>query len=379
MEWETLHIVVTAGFVLAIVFGAIANRTNFCTMGAISDWVNMGSKGRLGAWVLAMGVAVAGTQILELSGKIPLEESIYRTPTFGLLGYILGGLLFGVGMTLSGGCGQRTLVRLGSGNLKALVVFLVLAITAYMTLRGLFGQFRLDHIDSRAIDLTNQGIEDQGLSNLFANWFGWELSSGLRWGVAALISAVLILIALSFKALRQSGENLFAGISIGLIIAGGWAITGILGLDDFDPMPLESMSFVAPSGNSLTYLMTYTGATINFGIAIVFGVIVGSFLYSVLSRSFRIETFTDKQDMINHLLGGLLMGFGGVLSLGCTVGQGVTGVSTLALGSFVAVGSIMIGSAVTLRYQYLRMDDFGVIKALFVGIADIILPWRKLA
>jgi len=379
MEWETLQLVTGAGFVLALVFGAIANRTNFCTMGAISDWVNMGSKGRFGAWILAMGVAVAGTQLLELSGSIPLHESIYRTPTFGLLGYVLGGLIFGIGMTLSGGCGQRTLVRVGSGNLKSLVVFLVLAITAYMTLRGLFGQFRLDYIDSAAIDLTAQGIADQGLATALSGWLGWEITSGIRWGVAALVCATLILTALSIKALRQSGENLFAGISIGLIVTAGWAITGILGQDDFDPTALESMSFVAPTGNSLSYLMTYTGATINFGIAVVFGVIAGSFLYSVLSRTFRIETFSDKQDMINHLLGGMFMGFGGVLSLGCTIGQGVTGVSTLALGSFIAAISIMLGSAITMRYQYLRMDDLGAIKALLVGTMDIILPWRKLA
>ena len=263
MEWETLHKVVLAGFALAVIFGAIANRTNFCTMGAISDWVNMGSKGRFGAWILAMGIAIAGTQILELTGMVNLEESIYRSSTFGLLGYILGGLIFGIGMTLSGGCGQRTLVRVGSGNLKSLVVFLVLAISAYMTLRGLFGQFRLDYIDSRAIDLSARGLEEQGLASLFSHWFGWEATAGLKWGVAALVSLALILLALNIKALRQSGENLFAGISIGLIITAGWAITGILGVDDFDPTPLESMSFVAPSGNSLSYLMTYTGATIN--------------------------------------------------------------------------------------------------------------------
>jgi uncharacterized membrane protein YedE/YeeE len=379
MEWETLHIVATAGFVLAMVFGAIANRTNFCTMGAISDWVNMGSKGRFGAWILAMGVAIAGTQILELTGMIDLQGSIYRTSNFGLLGYILGGLIFGIGMTLSGGCGQRTLVRVGTGNLKSFVVLLILGITAYMTLRGLFGQFRLDQIDSRAIDLATHGIEEQGLSTVLASWFGVEHGAGLRWGIAILISALLIFFALRIKALRQSGENLFAGISIGIIITAGWAITGILGLDDFDPTPIESMSFVAPSGNMLSYLMTYTGATINFGIAVVFGVIVGSFIYAILSRSFRIETFTDKQDMVNHLLGGIFMGFGGVLSLGCTIGQGVTGVSTLALGSFIAAISIMLGSAITMRYQYLRMDDLGAAKAILVSIADVILPWRKLA
>jgi len=379
MEFENIHVVAAYGFALAVVFGAIANKTNFCTMGAVSDWVNMGSKGRLGAWVLAMGVAVIGVQILEISGLVAINESIYRGPTFGWLGYVLGGLLFGIGMTLTGGCGQRTLVRVGSGNLKALVVFLMLCISAYMTLRGLFGVLRVDYIDSQAIDLSGHGLEEQGLAAIISKFSGIPVSTGLRMAVAGIVGFALMFWAWRQPALRENKDNLFGGIAVGLIIVAGWVITGIVGADDFDPIPIESMSFIAPSGNSLIYLMTYTGATINFGVAVVFGVIFGSFLYAIISRQFSIETFTDKQDMINHLAGAVFMGFGGVLALGCTVGQGVTGVSTLALGSFVAVLSIILGSAVTMRFQYLRMDDFGVFKALFMAIADIILPWRKLA
>ena len=376
MEFTNIHLVAGLGFVLALIFGAVANRTNFCTMGAVSDWVNMGLKGRLGAWVLAMGIAIAGAQILELTGLVDVGSSIYRSTTFGLGGYIIGGLLFGIGMTLAGGCGQRTLVRVGAGNLKSLVVLLVLAIAAYMTLRGLLATLRVAAIEPLGMDLSDQGMADQGLASVLAGWTSLELTNGLRWIVGLVLSALLILWALSQKALRENRDNILAGVVIGLIIVAAWFVTGYLGADDFDPVPVEGMSFIAPTGNTLSYLMTFTGATINFGIAVVLGIIFGSFLYSIFSRSFSVETFSDKQDMINHLGGGLLMGFGGVLSLGCTVGQAITGISTLALGSFIAAISIVIGSAVTMRVQYHRMDEMGFFKSIGTGMADIAMPWR---
>ncbi len=379
MELSNIHLVAGLGFALAVVFGAVANKTNFCTMGAVSDWVNMGLKGRFGAWLLAMGIAVAGVQILDLGGWIDLTESIYRTSAFGLGGYIIGGLMFGVGMTLSGGCGQRTLVRVGSGNLKSLVVFIVLGLTAYMTLRGIIGVARLAVIEPLSIDLADHGMEEQGLSTMVMHMTGSETTSGIRWAFAGIVSVVLIGLALSIKELRSDFNNLLAGIVVGAVIIGAWIITGIIGYDDFDPVPLEGLSFVAPIGNSISYLMTYTGATITFAIAVVFGVIVGSFIYALASGTFRIETFSQRGDMVNHLVGGALMGIGGVLSLGCTVGQGVTGISTLAVGSFIATISIIIGSAITMRVQYHRMDELGKISSLTAGIADILIPWRKLS
>lgn len=378
-DWENIHVVAGAGFLLAMVFGAVANRTNFCTMGAVSDWVNMGLKGRLGAWVLAMGVAVLGTQALHLAGLVDLTQSIYRGSTLGLGGYIIGGVLFGIGMTLGGGCGQKTLVRVGAGNLKSVVVMLMVGISAYMTLRGLLGIVRVDYIDPLSTDLASQGIDDQGLPFVIAALTGIDATPALVTGVAILVGVLMIGWAFLQPALRGDLDNLLGGLIVGLVIVGGWAITGILGFDDFDPVQLESMSFVAPTGNALVYLMTYTGATINFGIAIVGGVIAGSFVYAVLSRTFSIETFSDRQDMVNHMVGGVLMGFGGVLGMGCTIGQGITGISTLALGSFITALSIVLGSAITMRFQYLRMDDMGVFGAFFMSIADILLPWRRLA
>lgn len=379
MEITNIHFVAALGFAIAFVFGAVVNKTNFCTMGAVSDWVNMGLKGRLGAWLLAMGVAVAGAQFLELSGRVDLTESIYRTSTLGLGGFIIGGLMFGVGMTLAGGCGQRTLVRVGSGNLKSLVVFMVLGLTAYMTLRGIIGVARIDLIEPLSIDLSEQGLEEQGLAAVVLHWLNIDITDGLRWAFAAVVSLLLIGSALSIKELRGDFNNWFSGLVVGCVVVAAWVITGIIGYDDFDPVPLEGLSFVAPIGNSVSYLMTFTGATIGFAIAVVFGVIAGSFVYSVISGTFRIETFSQRDDMINHMLGGALMGIGGVLSLGCTIGQGVTGISTLALGSIIATVCIMLGSAITMRVQYHRIDERGVISSLMGGVADIVIPWRKMA
>ena len=378
MEFSNIHIVAGLGFALAFVCGVIVNKTNFCTMGAVSDWVNMGAKGRFGAWLLAMGVAVAGSQLLELTGLIDLTESIYRTTAFGLGGFIIGGLMFGVGMTMAGGCGQRTLVRVGGGNLKSLVVFIVLGLSAYMTLRGILGVARLELIEPLSIDLSEQGINDQGLASTISHWINIEVTDALRWTFAGVVSVVLIGLAFSIKDLRGNFDNLLAGFVVGGVIVAAWVITGIIGYDDFDPVPLEGLSFVAPIGNSISYLMTYTGATITFAIAVVFGLIFGSFVYALFSRTFRIETFSERTDMINHLVGGALMGIGGVLSLGCTIGQGVTGISTLALGSFVATACIMLGSAIAMRVQYHHMDERGKLGSLMAGIADIVIPWRKL-
>ena len=376
MELTNIHLVAGAGFLLAMVLGAVMNRTNFCTMGAVSDWVNMGLNGRFAAWVLAMGIAVAGAQVLELLGLIDLQSSIYRTANFGWLGYVVGGLLFGIGMTLAGGCGQRSLVRLGSGNLKSLVVVLVLGITAYATLGGILGLVRVNYFNPVAIDLASHGVEDQGLATLLGGLSGMAVGSGMRWLIAVLVALLLIGWALRQPALRSSVDNLLGGIVTGLCVVGAWVITGVYGLDDFDPVRVESLTFIAPTGNTINYAMTFTGATINFGIAVVLGMIAGSFLYAILSRSFRIETFTDRTDMCNHLIGAALMGFGGVLALGCTIGQGVSGVSTLAAGSFVAMICIVIGCALTLKVQYHLMDEPGFFRALLRGIADLLMPWR---
>ena len=375
-ELAPVHYVAACGFVLAAVFGFVANRTNFCTMGAISDLLHMGSRGRLGAWFFAMGVAILGTQALHAAGLIDLEGAIYLTPNVGWLGYAVGGVAFGVGMTLAAGCGQRNLVRLGGGNLKALVVLLVLGVTAYTTVRGLLGLARITVFEAPNVDLELHGLDDQGLATLLAPVLGMEDPGAARTAFAVLFGGGLIAFALSQSAFRHSFDNLLAGIVVGAVITGGWYVTGVIGNDDFEPVPLESMTFVAPTGDVINYLMTFTGSTIDFGIAAVLGMIAGSFVYAVASGSFRIETFSTRAEMVSHLAGGLLMGFGGVLALGCTIGQGVTGVSTLAAGSLIAVASIIFGSAITMKVEYHMLDDMGFAAALGTGLKELAMPWR---
>jgi uncharacterized membrane protein YedE/YeeE len=371
MEWEPVYRVATLGFLIGILFGAVSNKTNFCTMGAVSDWVNIGSKDRLRAWFLAIGVAILATQILQAQGLIDLSEVMYLTPNFGWLGHVLGGLVFGIGMTLASGCGQRTLVRVGGGNLKSLIVMILLGLTAYMTMRGLLALVRVNAIEVTNINLSGSGIPDQGLGTLIAAATGVENTALVNWAVTTLLGGGLIAYAVAAKSFWRSFDNVLAGIVIGLIIPAGWYVTGVIGFDDFDPVRLGSYTFIAPTGESLMYLLTFTGSTISFGIAAVFGVILGSFLYVVLTGKFRLETFTDRGDMIRHIFGGVAMGFGGVLALGCTIGQGVTGMSTLALGSLLTLLSIIFGSALTMKIQYHRLDDMTFFGALRQSLAEM--------
>ena len=371
MEWEPVYRVALLSFLIAMVFGAVVNKTNFCTMGAVSDWVNMGSKDRLRAWFLAIGIAILTTQAMQYKGIIDVNEAIYLTPNFGWLGYLLGGFLFGVGMTLASGCGQRTLVRVGGGNLKSLVVMILLGLTAYMTMRGLLALVRVNAIEVTNIDLAAKGITDQGIGTLISSALGIENSTLISRIVALLLGGGLVVYAFLGKEFRRSFDNILAGLVIGLIIPAGWYVTGVIGFDDFDPVRLESYTFIAPTGQALMYLQTFTGSTINFGIAAVGGVILGSFLYVILTGKFRLETFSDRGDMIRHMLGGVLMGFGGVLALGCTIGQGITGMSTLALGSLMALISIIFGSALMMKIQYYRLDDESFLSALRHSLADM--------
>lgn len=340
-------LVALLGFGIGGVFGATAERTNFCTMGGLSDYVALGDGRRLRAWLLAMAVAVVGTEWLDAQGLIAVKSSIYLGSSFPWASALLGGLLFGFGMTLTGGCANKTLLRVGGGSLKAVVVILVLAATAYMTLRGLFAPLRIGIDRATALDLKAMG--GQGLPGLLSWQFG--LSKGEATGlITGIVAVALLWFVFRDPQFRRSGRDIAAGTIIGLLIVAGWAATGIAGRDDFEPAPLASLTFVGPSGESLMYLMTFTGATLGFGIAVVGGVVVGSFLSSVSRGSFRIEGFADKSDLGRHLVGATLMGVGGVFAGGCTIGQGLTGLSTLGAGSFLAIAGIVAGAILGIRY-----------------------------
>ena len=351
---ETVTLMALAGLVIGFGFGFVIERTNFCTMGAISDAATFGDFRRFRAWMLAMAVAIVGAQALQAGGLIDLGESIYLTANFGWLGAIIGGLLFGFGMTIAGGCGTRNLVRFGAGDLRSLVVVLVLGIVAYMTLRGLTGLVRVEIEGAANVDLEAAGLESQGIGAMLGSAFG-AAAETMNLAVAAVAVAGLLVWCFMDGAFRRSPRNMIAGLGVGLAIVAGWYATGVLGFDDFEPAPLTSLTYVAPTGNALVYLMTFTGATINFGIASVGGVVLGAFASALLRGNFHLATFADVQDMLRNISGGALMGFGGVMALGCTIGQGLTGISTLALGSVIAILAIIAGGIAGLKYIEWRL------------------------
>jgi uncharacterized membrane protein YedE/YeeE len=342
-------LVATWAFGLGIVLGAVVQRTGFCTMGAISDVVLMGDWNRFRAWMLAIAIAVIGTQALALSGRVDVSTSIYQMANLGWAGAIIGGLMFGFGMTMTGGCGNRTVVRMGAGNLKSIVVFLVMGLFAYMTLRGVIALARIELDALTSLDMGSFGLRSQGMPEVLAAVTGMSMRTA-RIALLVVVAVGLLWFCFGDRSFRASPRNIVAGVGVGLVVVAGWYITGVIGYDEFDPVRLESVTFVAPVGESLLYLMTFTGSKISFGIAVVGGVIVGSFAAAKFAGEFRFEVFADAADMIRHLIGAALMGTGGVLALGCTFGQGITGNSTLSLGSLLAFASIVLGGVLGIKY-----------------------------
>ena len=353
------------GLGLGVVLGFVASKTNFCTMGAVSDVVNMGSWGRMRAWILAISISIIGTNILSYLGLLDLSKTIYTGASFPFLTFLVGGLTFGVGMTLASGCGNKTLLRIGAGNLKSLVVFVFMGFSAIATLKGILGAFRVSVLSSP--DVTIQLDHSQTLPSFVAGLGGMD-SKTLQLVVAATIALAMLIFVFKSKEFRHELDNNISGIVIGLIIVAAWYITGHLGYaENPETMEMtfmgtashlaESMSFVAPSAYTLEYLgyWTDTSNVITFSVASAMGVVVGSFLYALSSKSFRWEYFNSAKDMGSHIIGAILMGFGGITALGCTIGQGMTGVSTLSLGSFLALVSIITGSAITMKIQYYLM------------------------
>ncbi len=358
--------VLWAAFLLSTVFGAIAQRTHFCTMGAVSDIVNIGDWTRMRQWALAIGVAMIGFATLGYLGLIDPSKTLHASTRFIWLSAVTGGALFGFGMVLASGCGSKTLVRIGGGSLKSLVVFFVMGVAAFATLKGITAVLRVATVDRVAVDMPN-GV----------NLWQWAAASGIKPSLALLVSGLAVGGALSIWALLKKGfvnfENLLAGLGLGLVVAAMWWVSGGLGYVAEHPETLqeaflatnsaraEALSFVAPMAYTLDWLIFFSdkNKVLTIGVVSVVGVVVGSALCALVTRTFRWEGFGSIEDVGNHLAGAVLMGVGGVTAMGCTVGQGLSGVSTLSANSFVAVAGIIGGAVLALKYQMWRIDRAG--------------------
>jgi uncharacterized protein len=332
------NIVILAGLLIGLVYGAVGLLSGFCLMSSLRGWWAQGDSRLVRTYALAMGVAIAATQLLAVRQAVDLGKSIYLQPTFSAPLMFVGGVLFGYGMVLSNGCGSRALVLLGRGNLRSLVVVIVLGIAAEVTLKGLIAPGRIFLLQWTEVTSLPGLIAKLGVSETFA-----------RSLAAPIVSAALIIFAFSHPPFQRAWGQIAAGIVVGLLVAAGWYATGYLGADDFNPAPVTSLTFVAPIADALQYAMLSTGSTLNFGIVTVIGVFAGSLVTALATQRFHWEGYSSPQHMLRSVSGAALMGVGGVAALGCSIGQGLTGLSTLALASFVAVAGIFLGTGIGLR------------------------------
>lgn len=356
--------VLWASFALAFLFGALAQRTHFCTMGAVADIVNMGDWTRMRAWLLAIGVAVLGFNAMVALGLVQAAHSVYAAPRLIWLSNLLGGALFGFGMVLASGCGSKTLVRLGGGSLKALVVFCVLALASYATLRGVAAVARVATVDTVVLTLPS----GQDLPSLLAHATGLNVRTLAAW-LGGGIGAALVAFVLA-RPEGRSPNTLLSGIGIGALVVGVWWVSGRLGHLAEHPLTLEetflatntrsmeSLTFVAPIAYTVDWFILFSDSSkvLTIGIVTTLGVVAGSAAVALATRRFRWEGFRGTEDTANHIVGAALMGVGGVTAFGCTVGQGLSGLSTLSLGSLLAFGGIVAGAVLALRYQMWRLE-----------------------
>jgi len=414
---ESLSFFLWSTFIISIILGATVNKTNFCTMGAVSDMVNIGDYGRFRAWLLAIAVATLGVSIFEYMELINVTETFpgYRGTQLIYIENILGGILFGIGMTFASGCGNKTLIRIGGGNIKSIFVFIVIALIAYYMTnpfpdsdKTLYSVLFYDWVNPLAVSLDS----NQDLGSLINNLIGAENLQTIRFIAGLTVALVLLFYIFKAAEFRQSKDNILGGVIIGLVILGAWYTSSNINVfaddtqyslsdyysewdmlaEDDEGKPAsartlnpQSFTFINPIGQTFGYVKAaFNTSLLTFGLISVFGVILGSFLWSLISKSFRVEWFVDFNDFLNHFFGAILMGFGGVLALGCTVGQGITGVSTLALGSIITFISIVFGSALTMKIQYYKLvyeDEASFSKAFITALVDMkLLPasMRKL-
>ncbi len=339
---DSNSIVLFVALAIGLIYGSVGLLSGFCMMSSMRGWLAQGDGRLVRTYALAMGAAIAASQVLAAAGLVDLGKSIYLQPAFSAPVLFLGGLLFGYGMVMSNGCGSRALVLLGRGNLRSLVVVIILAIFAQMTLKGLIAPSRIAMVGASQTTAAANSVPallaSLGISAVVA-----------RMVAASALAAALIIFAFASAPFRKSTGQVAAGIAMGLLVAAGWFATGYLGADDFNPVPVTSLTFIAPIADALQYMMLSTGSTLNFGIVTVFAVFAGSLVTALLTGRFHLEGYQSPRHMLRSAGGAALMGTGGVMAFGCSVGQGLTGVSTLSIASFIAVAGILMGTAAGLR------------------------------
>jgi hypothetical protein len=327
------------GFGGGALLGLAARLGRFCTLGAIEDYLYQQSDARLRMWVLAIGVAGMLTFGLAGAGAVTLSANIYYITPWSPLMTVLGGLMFGYGMSLAGNCGFGALARFGGGDLRSFVIVIVMGIAAYVMMSGPLARLR-----QMATEATTPALETTSYAQLLSQLTGLPLV----WAGGAL-SLLITLLALGSQSFLRDRKALFWGAIVGVAVASGWAGSTWMATHGFSPHPVQSHTFAAPLGETILFLMTASGGGLSFGVGSVFGVLAGAFCGSLIKGHFRWEACEDPRELRRQILGAVCMGFGAVLAFGCTIGQGVSAFSVLALSAPITFVAIFIGAAIGLR------------------------------
>ena len=333
-NYEVFEIVNALAFVMGALFGMIAQKKQFCFSGSIKDYILMQSTKRAASVVMAIIIAIVATYFVANINEIDLTTANYFKEDVNYFAIIVGGTLFGIGMMLADGCSSRHLVKFAQGDAYSLVTLLFIAIFAYATTRGFVSEY---------ITVFTQNETLINISSYIANE-----QVGIFFILIPLV-IFLFLLTKSFKRIFTLGD----GVLVGLIIAGGWYVTGVIGADSMEKeIAVASMSFVYPSAQTLEFFSYYQVIDLSYGVSIILGVLCGAFVMSKFNKkySFGCTSQLQHSKIKYNMIGGALMGTGGVLAIGCTVGQGLSGISSLAFASVVAILSIMISGFVTAKY-----------------------------
>ncbi|MCJ8340650.1 MAG: YeeE/YedE family protein [Pseudomonadales bacterium] len=342
-DFEATELMLYSGLVIGLLFGALAQKSSFCFRMMIVDLAANRSSVAATMFFAALSLAIMGSQWIFYSNQIELQGIIPLLDSYSLGAIVLGGLMFGTGMILAGGCTGRHLVLAAEGSARSWFVLLIIAISAYATLRGILALGRIELNALGNFDLLGAAGDPLQLTQLFTPEPQTQFIIGLSLG-AAMLTAVLLR---AFR--RRHISALSYGLAIGALVPLTWLITGVIAFDEFEPVPAQSLSFVAPVANGLQFLMTYTGSSANFSTTLIAGVLLGAFVLAKLSGKFSFRGFHRERDIIRYCIGATLMGFGGVTALGCTIGQGLSGISLLSISSIIATLAISSGGFITAK------------------------------
>ena len=326
--YETINIL---GLFIGIAFGAIAQKNQFCFSGSIKDYILTKSTKRAASVVMAMIVAIVSTTIIANHFELDLTQTNYFKSNINYFSIILGGLLFGAGMMIADGCSSRSLVKFAQGDTNALVTLIFIGIFAYATTKGLLAGVLNPFINNETLIQWSSIIENTQM-NIYV--------------IVGILALILLYLVKKVKRIF----TLIDGVLLGLLVSSAWYVTGVIGAESLErEIALSSIAFVYPIGKTLELFTYYEVNELSFPITLVCGILIGTFIMSSLNKkySFGCTANQNINKVKYNIIGGSLMGIGGVLAIGCTVGQGLSGLSTLAFASFVAILSIFISGYIT--------------------------------